>query len=133
MSLNKILFHPHIIRQVQDMYHEIGYHHETLSDANGDPEKAIDRFRSHLDDLNYFSDTGRSWGDRNSQRYFIPGKVKGFTADTTDDLIEGGKLDNLHILTHLKCWSLNAVEWGLYCGANMAVNVGKKVIATVRT
>jgi hypothetical protein len=45
MSLNNSLFHPHIIRQIQDMY--LGYHYETLSDANGDPEKAFDRFRSH--------------------------------------------------------------------------------------
>ncbi|MDA0524655.1 hypothetical protein [Methanococcoides alaskense] len=179
----KSVFKPEIMKQILDMGHEIGYHYETLSEANGDPEKGIELFRSHLEnfndvckvkticmhgkplskydnrdlwktydfkdydivgeaylsvghELNYFSDTGRSWNSKNSLRDFIPNKTEGFTADTTDDLIdlvEGGELDNLYILTHPERWSLNVVEWGLYCGMDMAVNVGKKVIAAVRT
>jgi hypothetical protein len=33
------------------MGHEIGYHYEVLSEANGDPEKAIELFRSNLEKL----------------------------------------------------------------------------------
>jgi len=177
------VFRPDIMRQIRDMGHEIGYHYETLSEANGDPDKAIELFQSHLDvfrtvcdirticmhgrplskydnrdiwkthdfrdfgitgeaylsagdELNYFSDTGRSWSNRNSLRDFIPDKTESFTADTTDDLIgliEGEEADNIYLLTHPERWSLSAVEWGLYCGVDLAVNMGKKVIAMVRT
>jgi len=180
---NRSVFKPDIIRQISDLGHEIGYHYETLSETNGDFEKAIGLFQYHLDNfrsicdirticmhgrplskydnrdlwnihdyrdfeikgeaylsagdnLNYFSDTGRSWGNRNSLRDFIPDKTESFAAKTTDDLvslIEDGELDNLYILAHPERWSLGVVDWGLYCGLDMAVNVGKKVIATVRT
>ena len=43
------VFRPDIMRQIRDMGHEIGYHYETLSEANGDPDKAIELFQSHLD------------------------------------------------------------------------------------
>jgi hypothetical protein len=47
----KSVFKPNIIRQIKDMGHEIGYHYETLSEANGDLEKAIELFGSHLNDF----------------------------------------------------------------------------------
>lgn len=177
------VFRPDIMRQISGMGHEIGYHYETLSEANGDPDKAIELFRSHLDkfrtvcdvrticmhgrplskydnrdlwnindfrdfgitgeaylsvgdELNYFSDTGRGWSNRNSLRDFIAGKTQKFTIDTTDDLIgliESKEADNFYVLTHPERWSLSAVEWMLYFGVDMAINIGKKVIATVRT
>ena len=40
---------PDIIRQIVAMGHEIGYHYEDLSTANGDYEKAIVTFREHLE------------------------------------------------------------------------------------
>lgn len=39
---------PEIIRKIEDMGHEIGYHYEDLSLAKGDPEKAIELFGNHL-------------------------------------------------------------------------------------
>ncbi len=176
------VFRPDIMRQIRDMDHEIGYHYETLSEANGDPDKAIELFRSHLDtfrticnirticmhgrplskydnrdlwntydfrdfgitgeaylsagdELNYFSDTGRSWNSRNSLRDFIPDKTESFTADTTDGLIgliESEEADNFYLLTHPERWSLSVVEWGLYCGVDLAVNMGKKALRVVR-
>jgi hypothetical protein len=39
---------PEIIRKIEDMGHEIGYHYEDLALAKGDPEKAIMLFRNHL-------------------------------------------------------------------------------------
>lgn len=178
----KSVFKPEIMKQIRDMGHEIGYHYETLSEANGNPEKGIELFKSHLKDfedickvkticmhgrplskfdnrdlwniydfkdygiigeaylsvgpeLNYFSDTGRSWGTKNSLRDFIPGKTEEFTADTTDELIgliEGGELENLYILAHPERWSLNMVDWGLYCSMDMVVNLVKKVLVSVR-
>jgi hypothetical protein len=43
--------HPDIIRGIADLGHEIGYHYEDLSLANGDPEKAIELF---VRNLHYF-------------------------------------------------------------------------------
>lgn len=40
---------PEIIRHIAALGHEIGYHYEDLSTANGNYEKAITTFRKHLD------------------------------------------------------------------------------------
>jgi len=40
--------HPDIIRQIAAMGHEIGYHYEDLSSANGDMVKAIESFSANL-------------------------------------------------------------------------------------
>ena len=39
---------PEIIKKIVEMGHEIGYHYEDLSTANGDYEKAIDSFKKNL-------------------------------------------------------------------------------------
>jgi len=40
---------PHIIKQIADFGHEIGYHYEDLASANGNFEKAIETFRKNLE------------------------------------------------------------------------------------
>lgn len=40
---------PEVIRQIAEMGHEIGYHYEDLSSANGDFGKAIESFKNHLE------------------------------------------------------------------------------------
>jgi peptidoglycan/xylan/chitin deacetylase (PgdA/CDA1 family) len=52
----KSTFRPEIIKQIEDMGHEIGYHYEVLSEASGDPEKAIELFQSNLDKFRKISD-----------------------------------------------------------------------------
>jgi hypothetical protein len=42
------IFIPEIIRQVAEMGHEVGYHYESLNEANGDIEKAIQAFQRNL-------------------------------------------------------------------------------------
>ncbi|MDD2339474.1 MAG: hypothetical protein PHG79_04245 [Methanosarcina sp.] len=86
-------------------------------------------------ELNYFSDTGRSWGSKNSLRDFIPGKIENFSIDTTPeliDLIESKKLDNIYILSHPERWSGSVFDWGLYFGMDFAVNFVKKGLMAVR-
>ncbi|HOI69462.1 MAG TPA: hypothetical protein PLN41_06945 [Methanothrix sp.] len=176
------VFKPDIIRQIRDLGHEIGYHYETLSEANGDYNKAIGLFQSDLNkfraicevqticmhgrplskydnrdlwnaydfmdfgivgeaylsagkELNYFSDTGRSWSNRNNLRDFIPDKIEAFTADSTSDLsklIDCGKLNNFYILTHPERWSLNIGDWVFYYGLDMVINAAKRCIAALR-
>ena len=40
-----------VITQIANMGHEIGYHYESLSDADGDMERALEDFRSNLEKL----------------------------------------------------------------------------------
>lgn len=174
----KSVFKSEIISQIKDMGHEIGYHYETLSEANGDHEKALDLFRSNLEkireicevktvcmhgrplskydnrelwkthdfrdfgitgeaylsignDLNYLSDTGRTWGSKNSIRDSIPGKTDQVFAETTDELIElieRRELNNLYILTHPERWPSSILGWGLYYSTDLSVNFGKKIL-----
>lgn len=53
---NKNVFRPEIITQIKDMGHEIGYHYETLSECNGNYEKAIELFQSNLVKLREIAD-----------------------------------------------------------------------------
>jgi hypothetical protein len=41
-------FKPEIIRKIHDFGHEVGYHYEVLSKANGDYEKAVELFEQEL-------------------------------------------------------------------------------------
>ncbi len=42
------VFDPSIVRTIRRLGHEIGYHYETLSDANGDHSTALKQFEYHL-------------------------------------------------------------------------------------
>jgi len=44
-------FNPEIIIKISELGHEIGYHYECLSDADGDMERALDDFKYNLDRL----------------------------------------------------------------------------------
>lgn len=86
-------------------------------------------------ELNYFSDTGRNWGTKNSLRDFIPGKTGNFSVNTTSELInlvESKKLNNLYILSHPERWSSSIFDWSLYFGIDFAVNFVKKGLIAVR-
>jgi len=50
----KSSFHPGIIKKIADLGHEVGYHYEDLSLANGDYGKAISLFGQHLERLRQF-------------------------------------------------------------------------------
>ncbi len=83
------------------------------------------------DDLNYLSDTGRTWSFENNIRDYIPGKNEQVFANTTEDLIElikKGEYNNFYILTHPERWSSSIAGWGLYYSADLAVNIGKKIL-----
>lgn len=178
----KKVFIPKIMKEIEDLGHEIGYHYEVLSEAAGDYSKAIKLFEHHLSEfrkicdistismhgrplskfdnrdlwrahdfrkfgilgeaylsagkeLNYFSDTGRSWGTKYCLRDFIPGKTEEISVETTSeliDLIESKKLNNLYILSHPERWSSSMIDWSLYFGMDFAVNFVKKGLMAVR-
>ena len=47
----KEIFKPKVIKQIEDLGHEIGYHYRDLVDAGGNPEKAIYSFKANLSKL----------------------------------------------------------------------------------
>jgi len=85
-------------------------------------------------DVNYFSDTGRSWNWKNKMRDFMPDKKEEIVVDTTDDLIglvrENGA-DKLYILVHPERWAVNGGEWCFNYMKDFAFNIGKKVLGVV--
>ena len=48
---NRSVFRPHILRDISQMGHEVGYHYETLSKSGGDFPAAIKRFEKELASL----------------------------------------------------------------------------------
>jgi hypothetical protein len=85
--------------------------------------------------LNYFSDTGRNWGNKNSLRDFIPGKNDMSNLGNTNDLvnvIKDGTLNNFYILSHPERWSSNIFYWGFYSGIDMTSNMGKRALKVIR-
>ncbi|VVB89752.1 Uncharacterised protein [uncultured archaeon] len=179
--MNSRVFRPWIMREVEGMGHEVGYHYEALGKAKGDFEKAIGLFGSELKefrevcdvkticmhgnplskyddrelwkvydfrdfgiigeaylsagkDINYFSDTGRSWNSKNNIRDFIPGRREESEVETTDDtiaMIESNRIDRIYILTHPERWG-NGMDWGFSFVMDSAFNAGKKMLVAVR-
>ena len=48
-------FKPEIIKEIDDLGHEIGYHYENMARCNGNYEMAIEDFRNNLDKLREIS------------------------------------------------------------------------------
>ncbi len=86
-------------------------------------------------DVNYFSDTGRSWNSKNNMRDFMPDKKEKRIVDTTDDmigLIKSNIINKLYILTHPERWASKNMEWGFNYMIDFAFNAGKKVLVVVK-
>lgn len=49
-----VFFKKHIISEIADLGHEIGYHYEELSDTDGDKDKAWELFKENLKKLDAF-------------------------------------------------------------------------------
>ena len=179
--MNGSVFKPKIIKDIEDLGHEVGYHYEVLGKAKGDHKKAIGLFEDELleirkicnvrtiamhgnplskygdlalwkeydfrdfgitgeaylsadKDLDYFSDTGRSWNSKNNMRDFMPGRGMESTASSTEDmirLINSKKIKRVYILTHPERWG-DGMDWGLNFMMDFVFNAGKKVLMGVR-
>lgn len=95
---------------------------------------------SIVEDIIYFSDTGRSWNLKNNLRDFIPNKKQDSRllqdiVGTTNDmikLIKTKRIDKLYISTHPERWSSNNIEWFFDYMKDLTFNAGKKVIIMTR-
>jgi len=175
------VFKPEIIRSIQKLGHEVGYHYEVLSRANGNYEEALRMFESELrefrkicevkticmhgsplskydnrdlwkiydfkefgilgeaylsvEEINYFSDTGRTWSPRNKLRDVlkytnVPINQCALVENTDDllDLIKSGKENRLYLLAHPERWASNSFEWLWYHMKDIVFNIGKKIV-----
>jgi hypothetical protein len=88
-----------------------------------------------IKDVNYFSDTGRSWNWKNKMRDFMMDNNNSISVNTTDELIniiKSGRAERLYILAHLERWASNKSEWIFNYMIDGIFNVGKKVLTKVR-
>lgn len=75
-------FKPEIIRQIVNMSHEVGYHYETLDKAKGDPQQAIQLFKTEIQefrkvcDVNTICPHGNSLTRRNNQDIWLTNSVE---------------------------------------------------------
>lgn len=179
---NSNVFRPEIIREIENMGHDIGYHYESLGKAKGNYEEAIEIFEHELiefrnvcdvkticmhgcplskydnrdlwkvydfrnfeilgeaylsigNDINYFSDTGRSWNSKNNLRDFMLNNKENVKVDTTDgmiDLINSNKINKLYITSHPERWTTGNIEWCINYMKDFAFNAGKKVLIAGR-
>ena len=87
-----------------------------------------------IKNINYFSDTGRSWNWKNKMRDFMPDNnndkdlVGVNTTDELINLIKSERIKRLYILAHLERWALNKSEWIFNYMTDFVFNVGKKVL-----
>lgn len=179
--MNGSVFRPELIKEIEGMGHEVGYHYEVLGKAKGDNKKAIGLFEDELSDfrkicdvkticmhgnplskhrdadlwkiydfndfgiigeaylsagrdIDYFSDTGRSWSSKNNMRDFMPGRGTQSAASSTDDmvrLVNSKMINRLYILTHPERWG-NGIDWSFNFMMDFALNTGKKVLMALR-
>lgn len=92
-------------------------------------------YLSVAEDTDYFSDTGRTWSDKNSIRDFIPGKKSRFSVNDTDELIrflEHGKACKIYILLHPERWAINQRDWYASYLMDHIFNIGKIILKEIR-
>jgi len=86
-------------------------------------------------DIDYFSDTGRSWSGKNSLRDFLPGKEPRFAIADTDQLIrflKDKKACKIYILSHPERWASNKLEWCQSYLQDLVFNSGKRALGVIR-
>lgn len=86
-----------------------------------------------LDPIEYFSDTGRSWGAKNKLRDLTTGSDH--SVNTTDELIRvlrSGDRPAVHLLVHPERWSPDAASWAKAAARDVVFNAGKRVLKTIR-
>lgn len=84
----------------------------------------------------YFSDTGRTWSQKNKLRDFLPGASRQSAVQVRDTeslvkVIRSGRVNRLYILTHPERWAWSRSEWLLESVMDCAFGAGKRVLMAV--
>lgn len=84
--------------------------------------------------INYFSDTGRTWSERDNIRDFIQDSpINQYTLNTTDDiiaLVKSKNVEDIYISTHPERWAYNNFNWITGFSRDVLFNFGKLIIKT---
>ena len=89
-----------------------------------------------LQDIRYFSDTGRSWGLAPNIRDFMPGNRDRVPIDTTNDLMEwirNERIEKIYLNIHPQRWSGSTLEWVFSWVEDRGVNAAKTGIRVMRS
>lgn len=125
------VYKPDIIKQIEKLGHEIGYHYESLSDTNGNIEEALKDFENHLQafrtivQIDTVSMHGRPFKkfdnrdiwrtkenhDRLTQQYHILGEVyldidytdMAYIGDTGRNWVSNESNMRDHVASNIKC------------------------------
>ncbi len=88
------------------------------------------------ENIQYFTDTGRSWNGKNSIRDIMPGsKVKSPQIETTDDLIDwinSTTKECIYLTVHPERWARNLGEWGVGYFKDFTMNQGKRFLSGIK-
>jgi hypothetical protein len=87
-------------------------------------------------DINYFSDTGRSWNWKNKMRDFLPGNndkdlIGVNTTDELINLIKSGRVEGFYTLAHRERGASNKSVWIFNYINDYICNIGKKILIKV--
>jgi len=91
-----------------------------------------------ISNVQYFSDTGRTWSMNHKMRDSLSGGLIREDSDNingTEDLINyivQKKPPKLYILTHPERWSGSFCEWIMMYGVDTSVNIGKQILSFIR-
>lgn len=82
-----------------------------------------------IEEVDYLSDTGRTWSSRNNIRDFIQNSsINRHDLNSTDDLIalvKSKNIENIYISIHPERWASSNLEW-IWCYLkDVAFNIGK--------
>lgn len=88
-----------------------------------------------MNDVEYFSDTGRGWSGRNNIRDFIQPDMQREAVKKTDDLIVLIKKSDcvaIYLNTHPERWADSYPSWLQSISSDFIMNTGKKLIKSMR-
>jgi len=94
-----------------------------------------DAYLSVGNDLDYFSDSGRSWSPGIKIKDILP-SITGASIKNTDDLIrliEKRASDRIYVLSHPDEWAAGRLEWNAIRLRESLFNAGKRAIRAVRS
>ena len=88
-----------------------------------------------IGEVNYFTDTGRSWSNKNNVSDFIGKNKKIRQPATTDDLmrvIQENEYPVLYLTIHPERWADSTLEWIIWSSVDFLFNQGKRGLSLLR-
>jgi len=85
--------------------------------------------------VQYLTDTGRSWSAKHSIRDVMPGATKALPVESTNDLIRyirSSRKESFYLTIHPERWAGSNKEWIVGYAKDLAVNTAKSILMAIR-